>query len=325
MPKSRPTRAEVEADVLYAVRDQGVPVAVVAQDLDLSQEDVRRIVRKYERMERNEEERMSKARALTPEQEAEVLARIAAGESQRDIAESYGVSQATISTTKKRAREGAEVKETIIAGDKANGILKCVGADTYDGTCKRSNGRMSRKTFRASGARHAQKSWERWCEELRSEDAEGSRPVDVTPVPEAAKAEVPVEPEEPRHVNVVDVQSVTLDVTDRFDESLPLLELLDALEPRDPEVNDVSMDAVAWMMLIDMVRKAVTPRPAEMVESLPFEPVPVYLTYVEGKGPHAAFHDMGKARQVCDTMNAALSFAGVDAKYEVREVPYWEG
>lgn len=341
MPKSRPTRAEIESDVLYAVNDQGVPIAVVAQDLDLSQGEVRRILRKYERMERNEEKRMANhKRSLTPEQEADVLARIAAGELQKDIAAEYGVAQSTITRIKKMAQEGAEMTERTIAGDKANGTLRCIGADTYEGTCKRSNGRMSKRTFRTTGAKAAESAWEKWCAGLREEDAAKAAPpvVGIEAMLDAVCQDAVTqtladtqcdEPQEPRHVNVIDVPSVTLDVTDRFDESLPLLELLDALEPRDQEADDVSMDAVAFMMLLDMVRRAVTPEPAEVPSredasaGLPFGPV--YLTYVDGKGPHAAFKDGGKARQVCDTMNAALEFAGVEARYEVMEVDYWQG
>ena len=320
MAVGRPTRVDVELDVVNAV-NEGVDPEVVALDMEITVDDVTRIVRKYELADRHEEERMGRKRALSPDQEAEVIERVAAGESQNKLANEYGVAWATINRIVTQAHEGADVKETIIAGDKANGILRCIGADTYEGTCRRANGKMSKKAFRSTGARVAQKTWEKWCAELRAEDEAA-----VTPAP-APEIEVRRKEEKPEetHANYIVYEPNTLDVTDRLKDDVPLEQLLYDLEPTSPDTDFVAIETDLWLTFIERVRKAITPI-EPVIEAAPAEPVerhPVCVTYMDGKGPHAAFDDTLKAMQTCDAMNAALEFAGVESRYEVREVPYW--
>jgi hypothetical protein len=95
------------------------------------------------------------------------------GERQADIAATYGVTTRTISNVLKRQREAGQMasREKIVAGDKRNGrLVSTSDQNRYEGTCV-VNGKAKSKSFIAVNAHMAQKAWEKWCQELRDEQA----------------------------------------------------------------------------------------------------------------------------------------------------------
>lgn len=53
-------------------------------------------------------------------------------------------------------------------------------------------------------------------------------------------------------------------------------------------------------------------------------PKVLYVIYVDGGRPKNYFYDMDQACRVVDQLNSALEFAGVDQRYQVEEVEYWD-
>lgn len=52
--------------------------------------------------------------------------------------------------------------DTIIAGDKHNGILKATGPGHYVGTCRIEGGKMKNKRFNFPNSKQAIEAWENW-------------------------------------------------------------------------------------------------------------------------------------------------------------------
>lgn len=268
----KPTPYEIEMDVLDALR-QGATQKRVSLDLGISQSTVSKIKRKYELMERHEEER--------------------------------------------------RMNEKVLAGDKENGRLVCIGADTYEGTCRRANGKMAKKVFRCASLKLANSQWERWCEGIRAEDskAEVVAPVqkDAGPRDEGPAEQVAVEAG-PKVEDLSALFPIRKDVG--TDEVLELLSSVNA--------DAVTMDITSWNCLVAFIRERTRVTPATDVadgvrDAGVTDQDEVYVTYIPEKGPHALFTDYEDAMRVTDTLNEALKFAGVDQRYEVCDVRPWRG
>ena len=83
--------------------------------------------------------------------------------------------------------------EKVVAGDKRNGRLVSVGSSQYEGTCL-VKGKMKRRTFVAINARNATDQWEKWCQEVRDEQAFMDMVERKEPEPQPLEEIVPIEP-----------------------------------------------------------------------------------------------------------------------------------
>ena len=103
------------------------------------------------------------------------------GERTQDIADRYNIARSTAyriisEQRKKQERKSKEAgdmaaKSKIVAGDKANGRLtSTTDPHRFEGTCV-IGGRAKSKTFVGVNARNAQQQWEKWCQDLRDEQA----------------------------------------------------------------------------------------------------------------------------------------------------------
>lgn len=313
MTRNKPTTAEMEADIMYAI-GQGVPQKVIAQDMGIAQSTVSRIKKKYELAEKHEMEREQR------------------------------------------------MTEKILAGDKENGRLVSTAMDVYEGTCKRANGKMAKKVFRATGLKTAQAQWEKWCADIRAEEAKvaaveqaheelvatpeykdvshrlpivaGMLPSDVAAMLRAdlGGAEnvcmdtvawecllayiegltLPVPVNEVRSNAPVDADMTDF-VNEVCESDIPLYALSELRSDA-----DVRVSRDAWNRLADRALDLAT----ERADGLPEE---MYVTWMADKGPHALFADMETATKTVDTLNSALEFAGIDKRYEVMDVKPWRG
>lgn len=269
---------------------------------------------------------MPRGKATPAEVELDIWEALKSGVPGTIVAQDMGVSQATVSKIKKKYQLAEqhemerESMEMVIAGDKENGKLVCKAMDVYEGTCRRANGKMSKKTFRCAGGKHATSQWERWCEGLRAEDAKKE---ESEAEPKQAVVEAPqptAEVETTANPQAEDVSFLFPIKKDR-----PTEEVLDELSLVSSDM--VCMDLTSWSCLIAFFRERTRCVPPVEEASAPVpEPTPdeMYVTYIPEKGPHALFTDYEDAMRVTDTLNEALRFAGVDARYEVCDVKPWK-
>lgn len=313
---------------------------------------------------------MPKGHPTTVEIEMDVLDALAQGLSQKTVASDLGLSVATISKIK-RKYELAEkhemereqrMAEKVVAGDKENGRLVNTSMDVYEGTCRRANGKMTKKVFRATGSKTAQAQWERWCEGLRAEDAK------VAAV-EQAHEELVATPEYKDVSHRLPIRS-----------GMTPSDVAEMLRADLGGAEKVCMDTVAWECLLAYIAGLTLPVPVNEVRSnapvdadmtdfvnevcesdIPLYalselrsdadvhvsrdawnrladkaldlatkradglPEEMYITWMADKGPHALFSDMETATKTVDTLNSALEFAGIDKRYEVMDVKPWRG
>lgn len=103
------------------------------------------------------------------------------GESKDDISQRYGIARSTVYRIISEQRKKQEMKQKegdsmaarskVVAGDKTNGRLtSTTDPHRFEGTCT-VGGKSKSKTFTAVNAKNAQQQWEKWCRDLRDEQA----------------------------------------------------------------------------------------------------------------------------------------------------------
>jgi len=119
------------------------------------------------------------ARKLSDEQKLYICEMLEKGCTYRQICADAKVSPSTISAVKKEFYgKDDDVKKAIIAGDKFNGILECVGSNQYVGTCRVQGGKFKKRRFYCNNSTEAKNQWEEWKDELHAEE----KPVNNTPI-----------------------------------------------------------------------------------------------------------------------------------------------
>lgn len=116
---------------------------------------------------------MPKGYPLSDSQRKAIYDAFLSGEKQADIAETYGIATRTVCNVINKQREAGQMAthEKIVAGDKRNGrLVSTADPNRYEGTCV-VNGKAKSKAFIAVNAHMAQKAWEKWCQDLRDEQA----------------------------------------------------------------------------------------------------------------------------------------------------------
>ena len=102
----------------------------------------------------------------------------------RQIKQDAHVSASTIAAVKKEFYgKDDDVKKAIVAGDKFNGLLECVGSNQYAGSCRVQGGKFKRRRFNCSNSAEAIKQWEVWKDSLHSKETKVDKtPIEVKPM-----------------------------------------------------------------------------------------------------------------------------------------------
>lgn len=124
------------------------------------------------------EDRMAKI-GLNERQKKALYTQYCLGEKVEDLAMAYKIGSSTAYRYVKEMREkeskersdGMASRSKIVAGDKANGRLtSTTDPHRFEGTCV-IGGKSKKKAFTAVNAKNATDQWEKWCSELRDEQA----------------------------------------------------------------------------------------------------------------------------------------------------------
>lgn len=122
---------------------------------------------------------MARGVKLSDEKKLYIAEMLEKGCTYQQIKNDMHVSGSTIAAVKKEFYgKDDDVKRAIVAGDKFNGLLECVGSNQYVGSCRVQGGKFKKRRFNCNGSAEAKKQWEAWKEELRAEE----KPVNNTPI-----------------------------------------------------------------------------------------------------------------------------------------------
>lgn len=122
---------------------------------------------------------MAQGVKLTDEKKLYICEMLEKGCTYQQIKNDMHVSGSTIAAVKKEfyGKDDA-VKRAIVAGDKFNGLLECVGSNQYVGSCRVQGGKFKKRRFNCGNSTEAKKQWEAWKDELLAEE----KPVNNTPI-----------------------------------------------------------------------------------------------------------------------------------------------
>jgi len=116
---------------------------------------------------------------LSDEKKLYIAEMLEKGCTYQQIKNDMHVSGSTIAAVKKEFYgKDDDVKRAIVAGDKFNGLLECVGSNQYVGSCRVQGGKFKKRRFNCNGSSEAKKQWEAWKDELHAEE----KPINNTPI-----------------------------------------------------------------------------------------------------------------------------------------------
>lgn len=121
---------------------------------------------------------------LTDEKKLYICEMLEKGCTYKQISADLKISGSTISAVKKEFYgKDDDVKKSIVAGDKFNGLLECVGSNQYVGSCRVQGGKFKKRRFNCSNSTEAKKQWEAWKDELHAEEKPvNNSPIEVKPM-----------------------------------------------------------------------------------------------------------------------------------------------
>lgn len=135
---------------------------------------------------------MAQGVKLTDEKKLYICEMLEKGCTYKQISADLKVSGSTISAVKKEFYgKDDDVKRAIVAGDKFNGLLECVGSNQYVGSCRVQGGKFKKRRFNCNGSAEAKKQWEAWKDEVHAEE----KPVLNTPIEVKPMRKTPLHPE----------------------------------------------------------------------------------------------------------------------------------
>ena len=122
---------------------------------------------------------MARGVKLSDEKKLYIAEMLEKGCTYQQIKNDMHVSGSTIAAVKKEFYgKDDDVKRAIVAGDKFNGLLECVGSNQYVGSCRVQGGKFKKRRFNCNGSSEAKKQWEAWKDELHAEE----KPINNTPI-----------------------------------------------------------------------------------------------------------------------------------------------
>lgn len=258
---------------------------------------------------------MPKGQPLGESQRKAIYHAYTEGEMQADIAAIYGISVSTVSRVinRQREKESMAAREKVVAGDKANGRLtSTTDPHRFEGTCV-IGGKRHSKTFVNVNARKATEMWEKWCQELRDEEAF----MDM------------VERKEPETQSLEEIVPVPA----------PIIEVKrweDVAKERQQRIEELEAQIAEMQEAVDFckrVEEAV--KTGETVELWGVEYVkptesptdkPAYVLWAKTDTPrmYGVYQHMNDALGDMDRLNDVAAFLGNEDVFEVEEV-VWRG
>lgn len=133
-------------------------------------------------------------RETPAEVEERVVQCLELGLTQKQTSIDCHLAQSTVSRISQKYFGKETDMDSVIAGDKKHGTLRCIGMDLFVGSCRGNDGRMHKKRFRA-GRKEATKQWEAWKEKLRCEEMTTKATPEPIDILEPAPAVIITEPE----------------------------------------------------------------------------------------------------------------------------------
>lgn len=122
---------------------------------------------------------MARGVKLSDEKKLYIAEMLEKGCTYQQIKNDMHVSGSTIAAVKKEFYgKDDDVKKSIVAVDKFNGLLECVGSNQYVGSCRVQGGKFKKRRFNCNGSSEAKKQWEAWKDELHAEE----KPINNTPI-----------------------------------------------------------------------------------------------------------------------------------------------
>lgn len=122
---------------------------------------------------------MARGVKLSDEKKLYIAEMLEKGCTYQQIKNDMHVSGSTIAAVKKEFYgKDDDVKKAIVAGDKFNGLLECVGSNQYVGSCRVQGGKFKKRRFNCGNSTEAKKQWEAWKDEIHAEE----KPVNNTPI-----------------------------------------------------------------------------------------------------------------------------------------------
>lgn len=106
------------------------------------------------------------AKGISDEKKLYVVEMLEKGCTYRQIGQDLGVSNQVIADIKREFFGDDKMRKSIVAGDKFNGLLECVGKNQFKGSVRVKGGKFETKRFIASSSQEAKKLWEKWKDEI---------------------------------------------------------------------------------------------------------------------------------------------------------------
>lgn len=151
---------------------------------------------------------MARGVKLSDEKKLYIAEMLEKGCTYQQIKNDMHVSGSTIAAVKKEFYgKDDDVKRAIIAGDKFNGVLECVGSNQYVGSCRVQGGKFKKRRFNCNGSSEAKKQWEAWKDELHAEEKPvNNTPIEVKPMRKPVSVNEPIVVTTPAIVTTAPVQ-----------------------------------------------------------------------------------------------------------------------
>lgn len=111
------------------------------------------------------------AKGISDEKKLYVVEMLEKGCTYRQISQDLGVSNQVIADIKREFFGDDKMRKSIVAGDKFNGLLECVGKNQFKGSVRVKGGKFETKRFTTSNRQEAEKLWNEWKEEVLKDQA----------------------------------------------------------------------------------------------------------------------------------------------------------
>ena len=228
------------------------------------------------------------AKGISDEKKLYVVEMLEKGCTYRQISQDLGVSNQAIADIKREFFGDDKMRKSIVAGDKFNGLLECVGKNQFKGSVRVKGGKFETKRFTTSSRQEAEKLWNEWKEEVLKDQApEIINPPIVVTRGNNKHSYIPTNPTDRNH-DIIEVEIPN----DPIEVAIPKIE--------EAKVEDAPMVADGGP------------------DSEDFHPI--YLLAVGYPRIAGYSYNAEDARKMMRVLNYALETAGVDIRYSVVEI-----
>ena len=145
------------------------------------------------------------AKGISDEKKLYVVEMLEKGCTYRQISQDLGVSNQVIANIKREFFGDDKMRKSIVAGDKFNGLLECVGKNQFKGSVRVKGGKFETKRFITSSRQEAEKLWNEWKEEVLKDQAPVIENPPIVVTRANGKTYVPTHPTDRNH-DIIEVE-----------------------------------------------------------------------------------------------------------------------